>query len=233
MSDSHIIFSQMSDFFDDQIHEEEERLYISDHLNCCEECNSEFIRLKKTITLVSMLRNEEYNLPGLSLRSVTIAKSRSKKRTFLKAVPAMAAALVIAGIFAIQTDIFRGRGEVAKNLESRNLTIPDKTGPELVVKMISNLKGKVLEVADQYVEGEIEYHKFIRLSRELENSGFYKIKYRIVADSDPMSRHLNSGTRHKLMQNIEEVGAGDIPLQSDGNKVMDPSKQSVRFRVYK
>lgn len=232
MSHSHITFSQMSDFHDDQVQTVDERQAIQSHLSQCPQCSEEFTRLSKTIGFLSRLAEEDYHLENMSRKTLSRARLRRNRGMFMKFVPALAAAAVVVAVWGFRTDVRENAPVSGMASGSGDVRKSDKGDAEKVVNVISKYRGKILQVSDQYVEGEIPSDKFNRLLRDLGNSGFQKIHYREVSESENAYSSVNLASRYRYLQNVEEVGAGDIIVDENPHKT-SVQKHSIRFRVFK
>ncbi|MCP4133306.1 MAG: hypothetical protein GY754_20220 [bacterium] len=225
MKNEHIPFDMLSDLYDGLIATEEEKETLLDHIDSCPVCRLEYEKLRKTISLMAELRKEEFDLRELSTNTIALQKHRARRRAFMKAMPAIAASLLI---------VFGGYWMTTRDPGGSNsITITDPRGQmgntEKIVTIVRDQKGKIVKLTDAYVEGEIELKKFMKLRRGLGHKGFQKVNYRISTGSGPAA----GGQKHIWRKGIENVGAGDIP---PGNQVSSPTgsqKKYIRFRVYK
>ena len=99
MSDNHITFEKMSDLYDNEISTREEMELILGHIENCEHCNDEYKRLKKTVNILSSMKNIKYDLNDLPEKTTAFVKWKRKKKTVRKVFyPVAASVLFLFGI---------------------------------------------------------------------------------------------------------------------------------------
>ena len=197
MSNKHIPFEKLSDFFDDEFTNDEKE-QILDHIETCHQCRDEYNRLRRTLGYLSKIRNQEIELQGFSRKTMSAIKFREKRFIFYKAVPAIAAMfLIVFGIGVFKFDLLNNspyNNRVISNDDSKVISDTEK-----IVNIVRDRKGKIFRT-DPFVEGEVELEKFKMLKRVLLHNGFNKIRYSITVGSAT-----NKGSSYKPTRNIEKA----------------------------
>lgn len=167
----HLSIGQLSDFIDDSLTTEEKTL-ILEHIRVCEICRCEYESLNQCVIYMSGLRNEAFQLPDISQKTILICRSRERKRLYIKSIPAIAASVIIitaAGV--IKTGLYQNRGAfVAAN-------IPVQSGTQIIINAIRDSKGKIISMNSDYIDGEIDNSSLTALQKYLLNNN---IKHAIV-----------------------------------------------------
>src|SRR5208337_3858947 len=99
MTAEHISFQKMSDLYDSDFHDQDDRDALLKHITSCGECGIEYTRLGKTLELIK--RYSRHPFPPDFLRDKTMKKIKfiRRKRLILKSAPAIAASvLIVAGV---------------------------------------------------------------------------------------------------------------------------------------
>ena len=222
MKDGHIKFETMSDLYDNSIATNDEQEKLLDHIDNCPVCKKEYDQLKNMMRLVSGLREQEVALPDFSTMVIHQVKSRKRKKTFYRAVPAVAASvLMVTGFGLYNTGLFTNAETSNYALETTGGAVNDS---ERVIEIIQKHDARILSVTGLYVEGEVSIRDYNLLRREL---GFRKVTYSMA----PKTRAGMTGTG--MRNNFENVGIH----QGNGNAYPADSRRDseeyVRFRVYR
>jgi len=222
MTSNHLSFREMSALYDNDIAIEDRKNSMLDHIESCELCKQEYLKLQNMMKLLSRYRNQEY--PDFDLKHSVISKYkfRKKRRIFIKTLPAVAAlAFFIIGIQVNplwQTQ--KGSQDSFASIESPSVkTQNQKSDTQKVIDIISGNSAAITNVTDLYIEGEIEYSKFNKLRKNL---GFRKVTY-----------SFSKGDITSNLSNIENVGITNNGEYSRSYKQPLPQKAMVKFRVYK
>lgn len=233
MNDRHVTFEKMSDLYDENIFIEEEKDVILNHIESCPACKSKYYELRKTLSLLSKLRNQNFDLNDLPARTIKIIKSKKRKKILLKAIPAIAASfLLIIGLGMFNLGLFNKNGIYSDS--ERQLTSNDDSAKindiERVINIIRNHKAKILKVSDLYIEGEVPIEKFRRLRRDL---GFRKVSYSLFIHSSPVNSPANSEKIYEWKTNIEEVAVGNNRVRNQDQNGSLKHVKNIRFRVFR
>ncbi len=236
MSNAHIPIGKMSDLIDNDIPTQEEKELILEHFQTCSDCSREYDRLRKTVRFISQLKYEYRLSKDLSLKTINAIKLKRRKRYFLKIMPALAASIIVVAAMSIITynyEIFKDKSSVPRFSDNsgtglRNIVKKEISDNERIVKIISDQKGKIVKVLNHYVEGEIDYRKFMKLYRTLGHNGFHKIKFGIVKESGT-----GAEVDYLYKQNIEEVSGGNTMIQGSDFSKSGSERKYVRFRVFR
>ena len=222
MSGNHIPFDKLSDLHDGEIASEIEKASLVRHLGSCKGCALEYKRLEKTVGFcrdLAALSLSPESMPGQTLLMI---KSSSRRKLFLKSLPAMAASiLVIAGIGLFNTGIIGFRGNLADEGSRRSYNESEK-----VIEIIRGHKASIAQVTDEYVEGTVPLASFNELRKQL---GSRKVAYMLVEDA-------GMDTGASWVNPIEKVGLDDGPVLSEvkpGGRDLSAGKRYVRFRVFR
>lgn len=218
MSGNHVSFEKMSDLYDGEIVSKEEQASLLRHIKSCDACSLEYGRLEKTITLCRGVAAMTASLEKLPPRTMNRIRWASRKRNFMKAMPAMAASImVIAGVGLFNAGIisFSDRTTVADG--SRR----SYSESEQVIEIIRNHRATIAQVTDEFVEGTVPIGSFNELRKHL---GARKVAYMLMEDAGQ-----NNGA--SWGNPMEEVGL------DDGQGVIEKNtasgKRYIRFRVFR
>lgn len=214
----HLTIGQLSDFIDDSLTVEEKNL-ILEHLRVCEMCRCEFESLNQCVIYMSGLRNEAFQIPDISGKTILICRSRERKRLYIKSIPAIAASvMIIAGAGFIKAGYYPdNRAYVAANIPAQNET-------QLIINAIRDSNGRIMSMTSSYVDGEIDNSSLANLEKFLQNNN---IKHKIIP--------LNYRESSVKNRNITNTGLGSgNPDETDIKRVQilrskDSSKVTVRF----
>jgi len=174
MTLKHLNFDELSDLIDNEL-SEQQKDYCLAHITVCKICCKEYESLLKCISLLSSLKNECIAIPDFSERTLTICRFREKKRLFLKAVPAIAASvIIIAGAGFIKTGFFNESGSyVAANLSGHNET-------QRIIESVGNSKGRILKITHSFIDGEFDKNSLSAIERILHKNN---IKHAVIVNS--------------------------------------------------
>jgi hypothetical protein len=224
MSSYHISFQMMSELCDDEIGSGSEREAILKHMATCKVCAQEYEHLGKMLKFCSQFSSLSFALENLSQRTLGRIRSAKRRKQFLKALPAMAASLlIIAGVGLYNAGIVGVRDRATIADEGYRRSYNDS---ERVIDIIRQHKATIYQVTDEYVEGTVPVSSFNELRRNL---GSRKVAYILVEESEP-------GTSVHWGSAIEEVGLDDGRPYDDWEPVTKDSgnvKKIIRFRVFR
>jgi len=225
MKEIHISFDKLSDLCDNTFAAEDDREMILRHLNSCPICRLEYDCLRRTICLLAELREQEYNLTGLSERTIAVICARKKKAGVYRALPSIAATVaIIAGAALFTMDSTHKSGMTYSGMTTRQASEKVMTDVEHIVSSIRDNRGRILSMSEFFIEGEVSPENFKNLCRQL---GSRKIEYSLVSVPSGISQSSADGGWN---DNMEAVSAGGLSAYSPdtGEKVT-----SVRFRIFR
>ncbi|HPJ35134.1 MAG TPA: zf-HC2 domain-containing protein [Spirochaetota bacterium] len=214
----HLSIGQLSDLIDDSLSLEEKALVL-EHIRICETCRYEYESLNKCVVLMSGLRNEAFQIPDISEKTILICKARERKRLYIKSIPAIAASvMIIAGAGFIKTGLYpENSAYMAANLPLQNET-------EIIINAIRDSNGRIMSMTSDYIDGEIDNESLASLENYLQKN---RIKHSIV----PV-QYINSAVNKK---NITATGVNGENISGNGIKRVqifrskDTGKVTVRF----
>jgi len=222
MTLKHLSFEELSDLIDDELSEDKKKYCIA-HISICEICGREYASLSKCISLVSCLKDECITIPDFSERTIMICRKREKKRLFFKAIPAIAASvIIIAGVGFIKTGIFENSGSyVAASLSGQNDT-------QRIIEAVSSTKGKILKISHSYIDCEFEKNSQAAIKRILCRN---KIKHALIVNTGML---INPATGR--MEDASYTYGNPAILDTNDNRnqnyaVIDSNK--IRIRIFK
>lgn len=174
MTFKHLNFEQLSDLIDNELSDQQKEYCLS-HITICEICCKEYESLSKCLSLVSSLKNECVTIPDFSERTIMICRSRERKRLFIKAIPAIAASVVIiAGVGFIRTGIFNDTGSyVAANLTGHNET-------QRIIESVSKSHGRIIQITHSYIDSEFDKKSLNEIEKILHRND---IKHAVIVNS--------------------------------------------------
>ncbi len=215
----HLTIGQLSDFIDNSLSIEEKNL-ILEHIRNCEICRCEYESLKKCVILISGLRNEAYQLPDISERTLLICRSRERKRLYIKSIPAIAASImIIAGAGFIQSEFYTKNNNafVAANM-------PVQSETQVIINAIRDSNGRIMNMTPAYIDGEIDNSSLANLEKYLQKNN---IKHTIV----PV-RYREEAVINRNITNTS-LKSGNI-AEPEGKKIQiirskESNKITVRF----
>ena len=222
MTLKHLNFDEISDLIDNELSEKEKE-YCLAHITVCEICGKEYESLTKCISLLSSLKNECMVIPDFSERTIMICRSREKKRLFFKAVPAIAASvIIIAGVGFIKTGFFNEKSSfVAANLSGHNET-------QRIIESISNSKGTILQITHDYIDGEFDKASLAAVEKILHKNN---IKHAIIFNTGIL---VNPSSGKMEDVNFTYTSGGTQVSNIDQNQnYASIENGKVRMRVFK
>ncbi len=222
MTLKHLNFEELSDLIDNEL-SDQQRDYCLSHISVCKICGKEYESLTKCLSLLSSLQNECVIIPDFSERTIMICRSRERKRLFLKAIPAIAASvIIIAGAGFIKTGIFSDNGSyVAANLSGQNET-------QRIIESISNSKGRIIQISHLFIDSEFDKNTLPAIEMILHKNN---IKHAVIVNSGM----LVSSTSGKM----KDVGFTDDNNSAAGNEIYNNQNfaaienDKVRLRIFK
>jgi len=167
----HLTIGQLSDLIDDSLSIEEKNLVL-EHIRVCEVCRCEYESLNQCVIYMSGLRNEAFQLPDISEKTVLICRSREKKRLYIKSLPAIAASVMIIAVAgAVKSGFYPDNSAyVAANLPSQNET-------QVIINAIRDSNGRIMSMSSNYIDGEIDNSSLKNLEKYLNKNN---IKHKIM-----------------------------------------------------
>jgi hypothetical protein len=221
MTLKHLKFEEISDLLDNELSDQEKAQCLS-HITVCEVCGQEFNSLSKCLTLLSSLKNECIVIPDFSERTIMICRSREKKRLFLKAVPAIAASVIIIfGAGFIRTGLFNDSGSyVAANLTGHNET-------QKIIESVSNSNGRIIQITQAYIDSEFDKNSVAAIKRILQKN---KIKHAFIVNTGML---VNPATGR--MEDVGfTLGSSSVPMNNNDNQnYASIESDKVRMRIFK
>ncbi len=174
MTFKHLNFEELSDLIDNELSDQHKQLCLA-HITVCEICGAEYRALTKCVSLLSSLKNECITIPDFSERTLLICRSREKKRLFLKAIPAIAASvIIIAGAGFIRSGVFNEKGTyIAANLSGHNET-------QRIIESVSTTNGRILQITHSFIDSEFDKSSLAAIERLLHKNG---IKHSVIYNS--------------------------------------------------
>lgn len=174
MTLKHLNFEELSDLIDNELSEQQRKFCMS-HITVCEICGKEYESLTKCLSLLSSLKNECITVPDFSQRTLVICRSREKKRLFFKAIPAIAASvIIIAGAGFIRTGFFNENGSyIAANLSGHNET-------QRIIESVSNTKGRIILITHEFIDSEFDKNSHAAIERLLHKNN---IRHAVIYNS--------------------------------------------------
>ena len=219
MISKHLKFEQFSDLIDD-ILVEEEKEYCLTHISQCEECKKEYESLLKCQTLLSSLNKENLPLPDFSQSTITIYKSRERRKLLMKVIPAIAASLIIVtGIGFIKAGQFnKSNSNFAVNFADNNYT-------QKIIECIGSCKGRIIYVDHSYIDTEFDQDMLKDLERLLQKN---QIKHTNITSPifiNPSENNMNDMTLAGAKKtNINDFNYTNYPSLENGK---------IRVRIFK
>jgi hypothetical protein len=222
MTLKHLNFEELSDLIDDELSEEQKK-YCLAHITVCEICGKEYESLLKCMTLLSSLKNECVIVPDFSERTIIICRSREKKKLFLKAIPAIAASvIIIAGAGFIRTGIFSESGSyVATSLTGQNDT-------QRIIETVSRSKGKILKISHSYIDCEFDKTSHAAIKKILCQN---KIKHALIVNTGMLVNPTTGGMEDASYTYSNSTVSDTSASRNQNYAVIDNNK--VRMRIFK
>lgn len=213
MNMNHLSFHEMSSLYDNDVATENEKNSMLDHIDSCELCRVEYLKLQNMMKLLSRYRNQEYLEQDLSQKVLAKYQFRKKKTSAMRFVPA-AAALVFF-VFGLSVIPLWKDDKTAplQYTKSENKAVKNET--QKVINIISDNNATITNITDLYIEGQIPYKQFNSLRKNL---GFRKVTYSV-----------SKGGTNTGLANIEVVGASQNPY----SRTIPSQDMLIKFRVYK
>lgn len=221
MTLKHLNFEQLSDLIDNELSEQQKE-YCMSHIMVCEICSKEYESLSRCLTLLASLKNECVEIPDFSQRTVMICRSREKKRLFLKAIPAIAASvIIIAGAGFIRTGIFDENGSyVAANLAGHNET-------QTIIESVSSSKGRILQISHSYIDCELDKNSYSTIKKILCKNN---IKHAVIVKTG-MLVNPSAGKMEEAGFIYGNSAVSEDNFKSQNYAVIDDGK--IRMRIFK
>lgn len=201
----HLTIGQLSDFIDDSLTIEEKNLVV-EHIRVCEICRCEYESLNQCVIYMTGLRNEAFQLPDISEKTILICRSRERKRLYIKSIPAIAASVMIIAVAgAVKTGFYPDNSAyVAANLPMQNET-------QVIINAIRDSNGRIMSMTSSYIDGEIDNSSLTNLEKYLnKNSIKHKIipvnyTEAIVKNRNLQNTGLNSGSDSAAEEKMVEI----------------------------
>ncbi len=215
----HLTIGQLSDFIDDSLTVEEKNL-VAEHIKICEICRCEYESLNQCVIFMSGLRNEAFQLPDISEKTLLICRSRERKRLYIKSIPAIAASVMIIAVAGAVTTGFypENSAYVAANIPAQNET-------QVIINAIRDSNGRIMSMNSDFIDGEIDNSSLNNLEKYLKKNN---IKHKII----PV-RYTETVVKNRNLQN---AGLSSNNSADEGNKVqiiMNKNSSKITVRFYK
>ena len=168
MTFNHLNFDELSDLIDDELSEENKQ-HCNTHLNLCNRCSSEYVILTRYVSLLTTLKNENLTVPDISNRIIMICRSRERKKIYIKAIPAIAASImIIIGAGFIKAGFFNETGSyISTNLTGQNEI-------QKIIESVSKSDGRIVQITESFIDSEFDQKDLAVIKRFLNNN---KIKF--------------------------------------------------------
>ncbi len=216
----HLTIGQLSDFIDDSLTIEEKNLVV-EHIRICEICKCEYESLNQCVIYMSGLRNEVFQLPDISEKTILICRSREKKRLYIKSIPAIAASVMIIAVAgAVKTGFYPNNSAyIAANLPVQNET-------QVIINAIRDSNGRIMSMNADYIDGEIDNSSLKNLERYLHKNN---ITHKIIP--------VNYTEAVVQNRNIQNTSLSSGNTDSDENTkihiIRNKNSSKVTVRFYK
>ena len=211
----HLSIEQLSDFIDNDILAEEKEL-ILEHIRVCELCRCEYESLNRCVMLISGLRNEVFQIPDLSEKTLLICRSRERKRLYIRSIPAIAASVMIIGVAGIIKT-----GYYTDNRAYVAATMPVQNETQIIISTIRDSNGRIMRMSSSFIDGEVESSSLANLESTLRKNN---IKYYVA----PVNYNETIVKNNNLTDAGLTSGAPEYkPVQKYGSKASN--KVTVRF----
>jgi hypothetical protein len=215
----HLTIGQLSDFIDDSLTIEEKNLII-EHIRVCEICRCEYESLNRCVIYMSGLRNEAFQLPDLSEKTILICRSREKKRIYIKSIPAIAASVMIIAVAgAVKTGFYPNNSAyIAANLPVQNET-------QVIINAIRDSNGRIMSMNTDYIDGEIDNSSLKNLESYLNRNN---ISHKII----PV-KYTEAVVKNRNIQNTSLNSNTDSEEETKIHIIRNKNSSKVTVRFYK
>ncbi len=222
MTLKHLNFEELSDLIDNEL-SEKQREYCLSHITVCKICGKEYESLAKCLSLLSSLKNECIVIPDFSERTVIICRSRERKRLFLKAIPAIAASvIIIVGGGFISTGLFNESGSyVAANLSGHNET-------QRIIESVSNSKGRILQITHSFIDSEFDKNSLSSIEQILHKNN---IKHAVIVNTGMLVNPSAGRMEDASFTSDGNSSSGNDMYQNQSVATIENGK--VRLRIFK
>lgn len=174
MKSEHLNFEQLSDLFDNEVTDNERKIFIL-HMQSCSTCRHEYESLCMCLSMLKGAKGGCGCIPDMCHDTITTYRARVRKRQYLKSVPAIAASvLIITGVGFLHTDHFMDE----KTLFSAQVSTQNDL--ERIIDSIRDSRGSIINITGEYVDGEIPGSDLAKLERVL---NYFRIKHTIISNT--------------------------------------------------
>lgn len=215
----HLTIGQLSDFIDDSLTIEEKNLVV-EHIRVCEICRCEYESLNQCVIYMSGLRNEAFQLPDISEKTILICRSRERKRLYIKSIPAIAASVMIIAVAgAVKTGLYPDNSAyVAANLPIQNET-------QVIINAIRDSNGRIMSMTSSYIDGELDNSSLNNLEKYLNRNN---IKHKII----PVN-YTEAVVKNRNLQNTGLSSSDSADEEKMVQIIRNKNSSKVTVRFYK
>lgn len=175
MTFNHLNFDEISDLIDDELSLERKQ-YCKTHFERCNMCFKEYQLLNKCISLLSSLKNESIQVPDCSEHIIMIYRSRERRRLYMKAIPAIAASIIIViGAGFIKAGYFNETGSYV------NTTLTGHNETLRIIESIGKSNGRIIQITHSFIDSEFDKSDLTVIERILHSN---KIKHAVIVNPD-------------------------------------------------
>lgn len=220
----HLNFEQLSDLFDDEVSDNERKIFTA-HISDCSACRKEYESL---CMCLSLLKNSKSNcgcIDDICHDTIECYKARIRKRQYMKAVPAIAASvLIVAGAGFLRTDL------VMAEKTYFSAQVNTENDLQRIINSIRDSKGNILNITGEYVEGEIPMAEIARLESVLH---YFRIKHNIIANTSTSRLAGRAAELEDVSFNTGNLAGAS--MFGRGNRLLgnNTDNEKVRLRIFK
>lgn len=223
MTFNHLNFDEISDLIDDEL-PDDRKLHCKTHFGICRSCFREYELLSGCISLLSSLKNEQISVPDFSENIIMICRSRERKRLYMKAIPAIAASIIIVvGAGFIKAGYFTESGSYL----STSLTGHNEM--QRIIESISKSNGRIVQITHSFIDSEFDKAELTKIEHILHNN---KIKHAILINPGilPNSSSTNFEDVNYTYKNYFSASHQDYPMNENINTLQN---HKIRMRIFK
>ena len=224
MKPEHLNFEQLSDLFDDEVTDNERKIYTA-HIQKCDRCRKEYESLCNCLSILKKSKGGCGCIPDICHDTILTYRARARKRQYLKSMPAIAASvLIIAGIGFLHTERFMDEQTYL------SAQVSTQSDLERIIDSIRESRGNIINITGEYVDGEIPRSDIARLERVL---NYFRIRHTILNGSQTaFAAERPSGLEDVSFRTNSLAGAS---MFGRGNNFLKSRESSdkIRVRIFK
>ena len=223
MTFNHLNFNELSDLIDDELPEERKE-YCKTHFSICNICAKEYEILTRYISLIKSCKNESIAVPDFSDHIIMVCRSREKKRLYMKAIPAIAASIIIViGAGFIKAGFFNETGTyISTNLAGHNEM-------QRIIESVSKSNGRIIQLTHSYVDSEYDQTDLAIIERFLHNN---KIKHAVLVNPGMLPKS-SSGIIEDVNYSNNNYFLGSMQDYNTNNDIKTLKNRKIRIRIFK